>query len=597
MKKIPVSLGTVILLLLLLLLPGCHSDWPEMGANGNTDLSQVDFYNMSLVPPLQPGVTNYYLVQTTNTLPLQAIILTRLYKTRLRINGSDPIVKRTYYETNNMGYPTYTPISPLTNGAVAGYTNGRFELQTIAEDGSVTNYTINLLGEKYDASIQQVLLHNLSTPYPEFDDGVAPHYSDSDAPDGYQLIASDTNFGLGVIARNSGASTYIIDVDAGTTNSVTQGTTNALTVSSDAQWHKYQVMVISEVANSELGFTNIKTFKVKFIPKEDNNQLANIEITSGTEKLKPGYYFDQTNYTIIFEEKATVDFRITPNFTNQVISIDRDGDNTFETVLSNQTSYDITAVPVTMGNNFQVKVSSINGTYERVYGIKFMSFTTTPYDFDGGIKQYIETVKIKAETTGAFTVTGIITVADYFGYNDAPHCFFLEDKNYGLYVFLQISNDPDRVESPFKVGHKVTIDIPEKGSKIYYGMPEAVAYENMRFADPNNPNDATDPVGQVQHSIHVLPKPDFYNPTSLARMHKFSGRVHTEMNARQVGFFEPLDGGPLVQFHINDPVYYNEMLPWLTQGTTGTYYGPVLWSWGKYQFELVNNDYTIVDGR
>lgn len=580
MKKLTAGLAAAVMLLLML--SGCQSDWPEMGANGNSDLSQVDFRNMTLIPPLDAKITNYYLVQSTNTAPFDAIVLTRLYATSLRINGGTPINKRTYYNTNNLGYPTYTPITPLTDGAVSGLTNGRFVFVTTAQDGTARTNTVWLLGEKHDASISSLLVQNGGTPYPTFNDGIAPDFTTDATSGGYELVAAD-NFALGAQPRGTGAKVYLVTNN--TTNEITAGTAASVSVPTNGTVQQYRLLVVSESG----AFTNSKLFKVQYISKNADTRLTNITILSGTEKLKPGFYFNQTNYKVIYEDKAATGFAFYKAYPEQTLEVDS-GDGTWTTVAVGQQSYELSAVSVTMGRQVRARVTSINGG-QRIYTIEFMSFTTTPYDFDGRIKQYIEQVKITGEKTEKFTnITGIITVMDYFGYNDAPQCYFLEDRNYGLYIFLQIGKDP--FDSKFKLGHKVTLDIPDKGSKVYYGMPEAIDYTSLRFADESIPD-----ADQPRHSIHVIPKPDFYNPTSLARMHRFTGRVNTEMNTRQVGFFEPLNGGPLVQFHINDPVYYNQMIPWLQPGATGTFYGPVLWSWGNYQFELVSDDYTIIDGR
>jgi hypothetical protein len=184
-------------------------------------------------------------------------------------------------------------------------------------------------------------------------------------------------------------------------------------------------------------------------------------------------------------------------------------------------------------------------------------YTTTNYDFDGGIKAVVD--KIVAGGTadtplGDVFITGVITAKNIY-----PASFFIQDMNAGIYFYTSEGIS-------FPVGSKVKILVST--GKVYYGMPEVTVYDS-----------AIDPVSTDLFSLYYKTG-DYAAATGIGSVYRYDGSIAQGGLSYYKGQF----AGALY-FH-----YPIDIQTALAAGATGTFYGPVSYTRENYTMELVTRD-------
>gem|GEM_PF-4207525 len=243
-------------------------------------------------------------------------------------------------------------------------------------------------------------------------------------------------------------------------------------------------------------------------------------------------------------------------------------------------------ITVTMGDTVIIRVKpSDTNKANREYLFKVGVFTTTPYGFDGGIKALLDDITLKGENFTKVVVQGIITLKDFWGWENAKKCMFIEDDKAGLYVFLNdavyagLKTKPD---GRFKIGSKVSMRI--SAGQVYYGMAEAVGIDELTLLDGT-------------------PKPllirsgGFDRVFSRGKLWKHTATVKTSLTKRGEGTFT--DGS---LYLVNRYSTYSgnppapEVTSFFNRFTTGfkvTVYGPVIWSYSYHRIALFRPEYAL----
>lgn len=557
---------------------GCETSRYDLGQTGNTGLRTLGFENMNLIQPVTPvayspfysnfhsQVSNYSIIQSTNT-RFKIVVAPNLVWTKFFVNGV-----KVKMETNSIGYPTYTDVTHLLRLSAA---SNSYTVKTQAEDGSTLQYVINILGIENDASISDIMLSSGSV-YPKFDDGRAPYFADgSNGTNCYYAVMGD-NFFVTVKTVDPNAAVRIGGTNA-TANVAHQVIMDPAWKTGD--WHDYKI----EVTSANAAFKNTKLLRLAFIPAVADSRLTGIVVNDGAQSLSTSFYFGTTNYAVVFEDVTTMKLQLTKAEAAATVEVDNGDGNWVAYGSAVSKDVVVTGLPVTMSGEVKIRVTSPNGAKSRIYVLRTMLFTRTNYDFDGGIKTFIDSVKLNGEYAPEMDVEGVLTVRDYYGYNDAYYCFFVQDKNTGLYIFLSLMGDPNRVLSQFKVGHRVKFKITK--AKNYYGQMEGVEIgkNSMTFVDGT-----TSGVGQKTQPVYAIPMTGFYNNSHQGKIMRVEQKVGTDINAKNVGYFE--NESP---FHINNPALLNRIRPKLQVGMGGVFFGPCLYGWYINQLEFVNEDYCI----
>lgn len=236
-------------------------------------------------------------------------------------------------------------------------------------------------------------------------------------------------------------------------------------------------------------------------------------------------------------------------------------------IISGKTSIDFSSA--TESNPLKLYVYDNNGT-PCIYGVIFnvikeTVYTRTNYDFDGGIQSVLEAIKSGA-TSFNTDVTGILTCKNVYGYKTAQACFFLQDKNAGLYFYIS-----DTADTPLPVnaivGNKITVHVT--AGQVYYDMPEVTKISAGNVADSS------------VHDIYY--ETDRYSEAAcLGRIYEYAGTIEKGMDSYAVGTFSETEG---LYFHANFD--FQEKL---AKGSYGRFYGPVLYSYSQYRMEITDEN-------
>jgi hypothetical protein len=236
-------------------------------------------------------------------------------------------------------------------------------------------------------------------------------------------------------------------------------------------------------------------------------------------------------------------------------------------IISGKTSIDFSSAAES--NPLKLYVYDNNGT-PCIYGVIFnvikeTVYTRTNYDFDGGIQSVLEAIK-NGDTSFNTDVTGILTCKNVYGYKTAQACFFLQDKNAGLYFYIS-----DTADTPLPVnaiaGNKVTAHVT--AGQIYYAMPEVTKISAAEVTDSS------------VHDIYY--ETDRYSEEACTgRIYEYAGTIEKGMDSYAVGTFSETEG---LYFHADFD--FQEKL---AKGTYGRFYGPVLYSYSQYRMEITDEN-------
>jgi len=225
--------------------------------------------------------------------------------------------------------------------------------------------------------------------------------------------------------------------------------------------------------------------------------------------------------------------------------------------------------------NFGTRTYRVSATVLELPNVRF---TTSNYDFDGNIQSVLDVITPNAAngpdvdvssikgagySGAAGTVTGVVTAKDIYGHRDAKKCFFLQDKNAGLYFFSNVG-----LPSYIEMGTKITIAVTT--AKSYYQMPEVTVHGSS--------------VTIVDQNIPIYYETGAYdNTASLGKVFLYEGSIGAAMDGYSVGNFT----GNLY-FH-SDRDFEAD----LALGNSGKFYGPTTYSYSLHRMEI-SSAYQIV---
>jgi len=216
------------------------------------------------------------------------------------------------------------------------------------------------------------------------------------------------------------------------------------------------------------------------------------------------------------------------------------------------------------------------GTKSYTVSIGSFSYTPENYSFNGNIKAVLDAMILgesnvtslsgikDPEYSGASgTVTGVVTAKDIYGYKTATKCFFLQDKDAGLYIFTN-----EGLGSDVELGTKITLNVSE--GKVYFGMPEVTSSSSYTI---------------VERNVPIYYKTGNYGTAeAIGQVYLFEGSIQEAMDGNSVGQF-------------NSELYFhssNNFEDSLQAGATGKFYGPVTFAYEKYRIEI-NSPYQITE--
>ncbi len=184
-------------------------------------------------------------------------------------------------------------------------------------------------------------------------------------------------------------------------------------------------------------------------------------------------------------------------------------------------------------------------------------YTTTNYDFDGGIAAVLAKIWAGGSVDTALNgtaITGVVTATGIY-----PASFSIQDKNAGIYFYTSEGIS-------FPVGSKVRIKV--NTGKAYYGLPEITDYDSIESA------------GSGLNSLYYKTG-DYANKDAICCVYRYDGTIAVGGLSYYKGKF---DGA--LYFHY--PSGTIEDL--LATGSRGTFYGPVTYTRDNYTMEIVTAD-------
>lgn len=239
-------------------------------------------------------------------------------------------------------------------------------------------------------------------------------------------------------------------------------------------------------------------------------------------------------------------------------------------IISGSTEIDFSGASET--NPLKLYVFDAEGS-SAVYDVVFTPiaetvYTRANYDFDGGIADLLARIETagSAGVTCNETVTGVLTCRDVYGYKTAQKCFFLQDKNAGLYFYV-----PDNAESALPaaavVGNKITVHV--NAAKTYYDMPEVTEISGCRIADSG-----------IRSIYYETGR--YSEPGCLGRVFEYTGTVASGMDSNMVGIFSASEE---LYFHGTSSLKAKT-----AAGTYGRFFGPAAYSYSKYRIEITDEN-------
>lgn len=570
----------------------CTTDG-DLGVNSNSRLATLQVRNCELQPAFSSVVTDYLVVRSTN----QRIFIKQLpvfYKTRVFANGV-----RYRPATNDIGLPDFTDLTRYLDE------QQKLVLDCVGESGAQTRYTLTFIGPESDAGVERIDVVDSATGaasgslYPFYRDGIAPFYRvPTAATNNTYLVNSTAQLTKFIVKKNTAqAKVYLGGKVNGTTITtpyeIGAGLETAEFTCNFMGGNQYNLdRPLVQCVSADGKYTNTKYIGVSYLSPYTDTRLLALSL-GGNDGLYPEFYSEELTYygatevdssgkTELKLKKAQPEQQITVSVYSNNLNGELASAPYYEsTDTSNQSELRM-FIPVNMGDILKVKVSKgANRTYTVSLGV----FSPVPYNFDGGIRDLLEDITKNGENFKKRVVQGILTVKDFWGWENSKRCLFIEDGKAGLYVFL---NDvvygglKVKPSSKFKIGCKVSMRIT--AGQVYYGMAEATAIDDLVLLD-------------------AKPRPLAYRTGGFDRMFargkiwKYTETVRKALNARGEG--EYVDAS---QYFVNryKTYYYNPPLPEVqsyfdrfTPGFKATVYGPVIWSYGLHRLALYRPEYSV----
>ena len=185
-----------------------------------------------------------------------------------------------------------------------------------------------------------------------------------------------------------------------------------------------------------------------------------------------------------------------------------------------------------------------------------LGFTSTNYDFSGGIQATVDKLVEGGADTTALTGTleGIVTGKDLYINATYQYCFIIQDKDQAVLFMSSSSISPP-------IGAR--IQVPVTGGTCY----SSLVCEITAFG-------AVTRVGSDIHDLYYQ-SGNYALPAAISRVYMWEGNIESGPSS-YVGTFE----GNLY-FHTTSALWDS-----LSAGVHGSFYGPITLSSGKYRMEL-----------
>ena len=310
-----------------------------------------------------------------------------------------------------------------------------------------------------------------------------------------------------------------------------------------------------EVISSDLALTNQILLTVQYLPPEKDPRLR--ELTTDVSVLVPAFERDTPTYTLYVSTNCV---SLTPTL-----------------LLAGQTmtvagTPAASGTPVVFANlkegsvtNIAIRVTSVDASVSQTYTVSVRydwvwSYTPVNYDFDGGIRQYLEKIPYSAVNGATYStvtvLTGIVTAANIAHSATYTKCFFIQDKNAGIYVYTASA------PSEIRTGNKVVISATS--AKYYFGMPEVTSFSWQSTLSR-------------YHAIYY-PTGYYAQPEFIGQVFVYSGPVWSSMDRYFVGKFDED-----LYFHSVKETDWEWMLG---DGQGGDFFGPVTYSYNLYRMEI-----------
>jgi len=591
----------IVLFCLFLLVTGaavvsCTSDLNDVGKNGNNYLAEGAFANCGLVPSFSAYTNSYEIFIGTNT-KMFVKLIPAYYKAQVFING-----QRFTPATNGLGLPDYTDYTKYIDATK------KIDVKVFGEDGQARQYSFTPVTEASDASIDliQVVAQTnnavaAGVVYPKFTEGVAPDFRavGFDSKENFFTVGcSIREIELVIDRRSQNAKTFIKDSVGNTSGSLSGAKSVSYSLTLSSLGTPRNIFITNISADDK--YTNVKVItNATFFASTADARVLDVSL-NGKTGFFPEFYYGTTQYYGAVEG-TQLEVKCKKTQSGQAVYIAKTSLTDYETnaawdsYIENPENLASAAgaaidvsktVTVTMGDTVIIRVKPSDPLKaNREYLFKVGVFSRTPYGFDGGIKALLDDITLKGENFTKVVVQGIITLKDFWGWENAKKCMFIEDDKAGLYVFLNdavyagLRTKPD---GRFKIGSKVSMRI--SAGQIYYGMAEAVGIDELTLLDGT-------------------PKPllirsgGFDRVFSRGKLWKHTATVKTSLTKRGEGTFTD---GSLYLVNRYSTYSGNPPLPEVTsffnRFTTGfnvTVYGPVIWSYSYHRIALFRPEYAL----
>ena len=309
------------------------------------------------------------------------------------------------------------------------------------------------------------------------------------------------------------------------------------------------------VVSGDARFTNSYSLICQYLPPEKESRLASI--LPGNSVLSPAFSRDTLSYQL-FVSTNRITLTGTTLLPGQTMTIAGNPANSGVPVVFDSLVEQATT-------NIRIRVTSSDGTVSQTYtvAVRFdwvWSYTQVNYDFDGGIGQYLQKIPYSSQNGASYStvtiLTGIVTAANIAHSATYTKCFFIQDKNAGIYVYT--SSAPSEIRTGNKVAIRAT------SAKCYYGMKEITSWSWQSTLSR-------------YHSIYY--RTGYYaQPECIGQVFAFSGSIWSSMDKFYVGKFD-------------DDLYFHSVknTDWETMlgdGQGGDFFGPISFSYDLYRMEI-----------
>lgn len=390
----------------------------------------------------------------------------------------------------------------------------------------------------------------------------------------YSVLTESASQSVTVTAK-SGSVIYFSTGTVSTNYTVT-GTkvTNSLTLTDE-----FTTLVIG-VVNPTVS-SNAYTVSFRYVPKESSTYLGSLSVGQSTlyqYESKNDYLTYVTGFDSLWRDYKAK-FSAPTNEVYLAVSTNYGGQKVYVNgtlVADPSAPYLLQNLSDTSVNNITVTVASKDGSRTNAYtlGLEYLFKPVVSTDiadnvtFDGGIDAYLTLLSNQstggmsgngATVTTVTSLTGVVTAVGVYMHSSGNASFYIQDKDRGICVFT--STPP----SDIKPGYKVSIEVTS--GKLYYGMPEAIAFANYQ---------------KISEANTIYLRTGNYNTfTARGTAYYYNGTVESEMDNFSVGAF---DSGANLHYHSDK--YDSDVAGLLKEGQTVKCWGPVNYSYNLSRLEL-----------